>query len=239
MQRSRTAARISESLHHRLNSYALAASAAGVGALALAVSAEAKIIYTPAHKVIGKGQTFKLDLNHDGMVDFGLYIYTCTTLVCTTYRKEFFIYGHDNATYNVIGITGSTADGAGIAAALRKGSKIPGKSSVFEDAVLAGKSSSRYLGNWLPNVKNRYLGLTFYVNGKKHYGWARVSVRTRQHPFTVTGVLSGYAYETIPNKPIIAGKTKGPDVITLQDASLGHLARGAEAIPAWRGKESR
>jgi hypothetical protein len=41
--------------------------------------------------------------------------------------------------------------------------------------------------------------------------------------------LTGYAYETIPNKPIIAGKTKGPDVFTVQPGSLGHLARGASS----------
>jgi hypothetical protein len=46
--------------------------------------------------------------------------------------------------------------------------------------------------------------------------------------------LSGYAYETIPNKAIIAGKTIGRDVITVQPGSLGHLAAGASAIPAWR-----
>jgi hypothetical protein len=35
----------------------------------------------------------------------------------------------------------------------------------------------------------------------------------------------GYAYETIPNKPIVTGQTKGPDVV--EPATLGHLARGA------------
>jgi hypothetical protein len=42
--------------------------------------------------------------------------------------------------------------------------------------------------------------------------------------------------DPIPNKPIFAGRTKGSDVITLP-ASLGHLARGASAIPAWRRSE--
>ena len=50
--------------------------------------------------------------------------------------------------------------------------------------------------------------------------------------------LTGYAYETVPNKAIVAGKTKGPDVVTVQDATLGHLARGASAIPAWRRTNS-
>lgn len=40
-------AELSDSLHHRLNSYALAASAAGVGVLAVAQPADAKIVYTP------------------------------------------------------------------------------------------------------------------------------------------------------------------------------------------------
>jgi len=40
---------LSSSLEHRLNSYALAASAAGVSFLALAQPAEAKIVYTPEH----------------------------------------------------------------------------------------------------------------------------------------------------------------------------------------------
>jgi len=77
--------------------------------------------------------------------------------------------------------------------------------------------------------------LKIAIRGKVHYGWARV--RTHADPWKSRryGTLTGYAYETIPNKPIIAGKTKGPDVITLRPASLGHLARGASAIPAWRG----
>jgi hypothetical protein len=46
--------------------------------------------------------------------------------------------------------------------------------------------------------------------------------------------LTGYAYETISGKGIIAGKTKGPDVTTVLPATLGHLAAGASAIPALR-----
>ena len=43
--------------------------------------------------------------------------------------------------------------------------------------------------------------------------------------FMITATLIGYAYETIPNKSIIAGKTKGADV-TVQHGTLGHLAMG-------------
>jgi hypothetical protein len=66
----RTPANLSESRHQQLNMYALAAGAAGVGVLALVQSVEAKIVYTPAHRVIGPDSKYLLDLNHDGIPDF-------------------------------------------------------------------------------------------------------------------------------------------------------------------------
>ena len=91
-------------------------------------------------------------------------------------------------------------------------------------------------GNGGKGLKNRYLGIKFTINGKFHYGWARISVSVTGHQ--ATSVLSGYAYETIPNKAIIAGETKGPDVVTVQPGSLGHLATGASAVSAWRLKQT-
>src|SRR5271167_4822432 len=76
----RKTAALPESIHHRLNMYALAASAAGAGMLALAQPAEAKIVYTPAHKEIAPNNTVSLDLNHDGKIDFSIHdSFTCTS----------------------------------------------------------------------------------------------------------------------------------------------------------------
>jgi hypothetical protein len=50
--------------------YALAASAASVGVLASAQSAEAKIVYTNAQQHIGVNGNYAVDLNHDGVADF-------------------------------------------------------------------------------------------------------------------------------------------------------------------------
>jgi hypothetical protein len=55
MQRRRRAGQLSAQVHQRLNSYALAASAAGVGMLALAQPAEAKIVYTHTHHTLMNG----------------------------------------------------------------------------------------------------------------------------------------------------------------------------------------
>ena len=66
----RIASNLSESVHHQLNMYALAASAAGVGILALAQPAEAKIVYTSANHTIKQNARYNLDLNHDRKADF-------------------------------------------------------------------------------------------------------------------------------------------------------------------------
>ena len=89
----------------------------------------------------------------------------------------------------------------------------------------SGRGTPTTRGEW-NNVNNRYLGLRFTIDGKAHYGWARLSVKNFKYKFRMTATLMGYAYETIPNKPIIAGKTKGPDVIRVQPATLGDLALG-------------
>jgi hypothetical protein len=95
------------------------------------------------------------------------------------------------------------------------------------------------------NVSGRYLGLRFTIKTQTHYGWARLSVQVSGT--TVTGTLTGYAYETIANKPIIAGRTKGPDdgeptasfsTPTSEPATLGALAMGAPGLAIWRRKET-
>src|SRR5690349_9049545 len=72
--RPRTTANLSESIHRQLQMYALAASAAGVGALALAQPAEAKIIYTHIHKVIGENGYCGIDfMNHRRTFDVAIF----------------------------------------------------------------------------------------------------------------------------------------------------------------------
>jgi hypothetical protein len=59
------------------------------------------------------------------------------------------------------------------------------------------------------------------------FGWARFKVTTqRGHVPFIKATLTGYAYETIPNKPIAAGKTTGPDANTVEPTTLGKLALG-------------
>ncbi len=236
MKQIRTPCKLSESLHQRLNAYALAASAAGVSLLALAQPAEAKIVYTRAHVVISTlgMRSYELDLNHDGVADFSLY---ATYLSGRSYH------------FVELRCKGSTKSNVWgqhrYESALRQGIKIGPKGRFSASGISMAyiinytNRSTKFLGPWANSgkgVKDRYLGLKFLIKGKTHFGWARLNVEVTGQP-AATAILTGYAYETVANKAIIAGKTHGKDDITVEPASLGHLARGASAIPAWRQKE--
>lgn len=71
---ARSTVRLSPVIHKRLSAYAVAAGAAGVGALALTPPSEAEVVYTPPDHVIviNHGHSYNLDLNHDGITDFTL-----------------------------------------------------------------------------------------------------------------------------------------------------------------------
>jgi hypothetical protein len=222
-------ANLSESTLHRLNMYMLAASATGVGMLAAAQPAEARIIYTPAHIRIAQNGTVTIDLNHDGIPDFSVRNY-CN---CTTYAPGGFLEAGVELTNEVWGIQSA---GRWMGAALKKGVRV-GENRAFKPSAgslyMAIVSQQSNVGPWAGR-KDAYLGLQFQVSGKTHYGWARLRVFTQETQPFIRATLIGYAYETIPNKPITTGNTKGPDVITVQSASLGDLAAGASATLARR-----
>jgi hypothetical protein len=238
---SRTAANLSDSVHHQLSMYAFAASAAGMSMYGLAYPAEAKIVYTPATVRISPNSTINLDLNHDGIEDFKLsafYVLQST--------------GHAGTGALVVLPPGKNAvvQAQGSALALPAGFRIgPGGHRfaggfLFMAAMFRTNGSLVTWGPWA-HVKNRYLGLKFQIKGQTHFGWARLS--TKIGFGGATGVLTGYAYETIPNKAIITGKTHGTDEEPALESlktreseppTLGVLAMGAPGLSIWRRKES-
>jgi hypothetical protein len=241
---------------HRLTAYTVAAGTAGVGILALAFPAEAKIIYTPAHHVIGTNSVFKLDLNHDGKADF---IITNVREVFVTSMSTASAVRASGASGNKIAATVQTFSSSERevnASALKRGARIPNARRFFPSALLAGLCTGSFCrgdigtgGNWA-NIGNRYLALKFHIQGKIHYGWARLNVIVpRVAP--IKAILTGYAYETIPNKAIVAGQTKGPDddadgqatpvafrTPLSRHTTLGTLALGSPGLSIWRRRES-
>jgi hypothetical protein len=239
----RKTAKLAESVHQQVNMYALAASAAGVSVLALASPTQAKIVFTPAHIKITPNHKLVLDLNHDGVKDF--------ELVDSGAGSSDFLEMNALRAGNALAQANTDCNPSVGVAALKAGVLI-GKGQTFSHNVYCMAqyigADGGSLGSWAGGVKNRFLGLQFTIKGRKHFGWARLSVS--RAPYTV--MLTGYAYETIPNKPIIAGKTKGSDEIdnsigrpnpaslaapTPEPATLGALAMGAPGLSIWRRKE--
>jgi hypothetical protein len=252
----RKTANLSQSVRKQLNMYAMAASAAGVGILVGAQLVEAKIIYTPADIHINvNGGLVKLDLNHDGITDAlfkATYHHNAKTLIGR-------LTMYDPFTNSLFGFVPVVSRNLVCAAALPKGRRI-GKGTGFQGgadgpmasggyATFAGSSSG---GPWKSSAKRGYLGLRFNIKGKAHYAWVRVERVDSSKRFHYPAVITGYAYETIAGKGIVAGATKDTDESNIQQpdaalstptsdtpqpATLGALALGAHGLSIWRRDE--
>jgi hypothetical protein len=195
--------------------------------------------------VIGIDAHYSIDLNHDGMSDVSI-----RQFAFHSFAVFFNLYA-DPAEGNAIEVG---AQHHSWAAALKSGANI-GYTRPFngktDDVNMAHSVSGKdHLGYWF-QTQPRYLGVEFLIKGKTHFGWARFK---NSSPKGTT--LTGYAYETIPGKSIIAGQTQdaagqwdetgldtgasltSPIPDTPQPASLGMLALGAQGVPLWRRKES-
>jgi hypothetical protein len=237
LNQPRTSARINPKLEKTLAAYMAAAGAAGVSLLS-GQQAEAKIVYTPTNTAVGNTS---IDLNHDGIADFNLTFHEIDKAVVLFVNPlvtgNEVRTGKDGAAAGFFGVPigpagnfVATSDGYGWGVIM---------------AVAGSYTQQYFFGDWA-NAKNRYLELKFVIDGRIHYGWARLTV-----PFYIHGdpvMLTGYAYETTPNTPIIAGHTSGPEKAenlaptdlfapASQSASLGMLARGADGLAIWRREE--
>ena len=262
-QNERPLAALPEGLNSQLRNYADAAkgasradtgwlvtgatvSAVGLGILALPPVATAEVVYTPTNKSVNEQQRrLPIDLNNDGHADASLFV----NGYCASGSGARNCYGSIFAS----GLNGNQAmTNGGFASAARIGKIIghqdkfanfPQMAKCHSDAGINGTSSHTDKGPWL-NVKAHYLGFKFKINGETHYGWARVT--TQGFNCNPSAILTGYAYETVPNRPIVAGiKSDDAAQMTPQGdenaaaqpeiyAELGMLAVGARSLEIWR-----
>lgn len=224
---------LNERLDRKLLSYTVAASAAGVALMALSSAGQAEIVYTAANQSIPPGGTVNLDLNHDGITDFTIRAnFASCAFIENCWIQSLKV---DPASQN--GVLGLSRFARGLVPLSRVG---PGENSVraslYMDYCKATLTSWRYSGSFFQGAN--YLGLVFSINGETHYGWARfkVDVKWRCNAHIV---MTGYAYETVPNEPIRAGETANHKVSAIErsQAGLGALALGSPGVEAWRRDE--
>lgn len=235
----RETAKLSKSLHGQLDMYGLAAAATTISIAALSSSAQAEVVFTPAHQEIYNPVT--IDLNHDGIPDFRL-----------VERNFFFdsagIVALSNGSNRIMSSGGTRGFVTNLLAGYRVGpnsakfrpggtsSQEPGRGKLMLDCQ-ATSVSGVCVGPW-DKTQNAYIGFQFLIEGETHYGWARLKVDVKVPDFAF--YLTGYAYETIANKPIITGQASGTDDASSEKsgkssaANLGMLSAGASALSMWR-----
>jgi hypothetical protein len=207
---------LDEVLERRMLLYALAAGATLAGASA----AQAKVVFTPSHAVLRKTRneaSIQIDLSNDGVYDFSI--------------TSFFI--PYSSTYGVDALGKQPSDlivtypSGGLAKALKRGNSV-GRGPHFMN--FASMGSIPFGDGYFPGTTDRFLGVKFRIDGQVHYGW----IGFRSFTKNLTATFGGWAYETDPNTPIIAGDTGRGDsdssALQAGPTSLELLAAGHVAI---------
>jgi len=247
--RSRAVVQLGPEIERRLRSYTMAAKASAVGVagflMLASMPSEAEVVYTPAYKTLGRGYNcaspaeLDLDLNNDGQTDFILAIRFCRNYSGSRQSIYAGVYAFGAASSNQVMQTNQLEYQAAlpVGAPIGSGGKFANSRSM---AICETASSRQASGGPWENVTNRYLGLKFQIDGETHYGWARLNVTSGCY-YTLT--LTGYAYDTVANRPIVAGtipyvnNSSDAEAPQMQPATLGALAAGSQAQSMWRGSK--
>jgi hypothetical protein len=247
----------SNNLNRQIGLYSLAAAVAGVSMLALAEPAAGEVVVTKKTIPIPTAplgtHPVLISMANNGVDNFSFDLDSFT--LSSRIGRQLEVWGF-NPPDGVLAVTPFD----GTALALPRGAKIGPSATVFyKYGALIERTRSYGSGRvshgyWGGNPKDHYLGVRFAINGKTHYGWIRLTVTSnvKLNRPTLSATITGYAYETVPNKPILAG-TAGiaaaaaekptADVQTPENyrnqsgPSLGMLAAGAEGLAVWRREE--
>jgi hypothetical protein len=190
------------------------------------ITGNAKIIYTdvsPDSAILSTTDSFNLDLNNDGITDF---VFKRTTYGGECGGDDLFGYGYRyyiNLSVvpangkNEVMTNGDYALALDSATAIIADSIWTTVSQTLINGMVSALGRCNGLpaypsGNWI-SVSERYLGLKFIKDNNTYYGWARLSssyARKLPGVFIIGGhlTLKDYAYNSIPNQPILAGQTK-------------------------------
>lgn len=270
VSQKREPARLADKLDARLLTYAVAATAAGVGVMT-ATQAEAEVVAHPANiSVPYNGGLVQFDINGDGQMDFGLSWgadkgpkHRVRRQTCSSNCPPGFSSGMKVIPAQAANEIWQTGKKAGFfeegsvycAAALGPGRRVGPSAAfkgsgtramywIYENPISGGVETACA---WKFD-SSRYLGVKFVdAEGSLHYAWVRVSLA---YSTSATVTITGYAYETVPNKLITTGVTQGAaddaNMVVPENtfepssplpARLGFLALGAPGLAAWRRPE--
>jgi hypothetical protein len=208
--RTRKPSKLPQPLHRHLNSYASAASAAGVALLACSLPAGATPVCKNLAVTLTGTETYSLNPGGQQFAPFNI-AQTFDNLSSLTFAfwNRGFLTPNSARAAELLGTQGlpaALASGASIGPGGRFGK---GKSygMLFSFGPLNGGTKKHHQGNFQFGQTN-YFGFRFSISGEDHYGWVRLKV-TFGNGFDGTATLihiRGSGYETTPNTAIHAGQ---------------------------------
>ena len=204
--KNRAVIRLSASVEKKLIGYVAAASAAGAWMLACSAPAEARVVSTLSWTQISPRTKVSLDLNNDGVADFQLSNIIYSTSVHGFQFGSLKVLPQNQP--NLVWGTGTSASALGSGVTVGPNKKFKFGHAFMGKARYYCYSGCSYhsTGQWTEATR-LYLGFKFSVHGEIHYGWARLNVAATNGG--MFAAVTKYAYETVPNKPIVTGEGGG------------------------------
>jgi len=250
--KSRKASHLSTLLDRRLAVYALAAgAAAGASTMATAQATEDHlahvalpsipldntIVYTPANirLYIGVGgfggpPPINIDLNSDGVTDL------------TINQREYGFFSPSSSSWKAVDswFAPGGAVKRPVAAETEIGPNLPfqGEGLMAHSGFVLHDDHYKVACYGPFANTSGYWGVRFSISGETHYAWIRMSLSCGR--YVLSGTISGYAYQTLPDQPIGAGQMQSRSGEKNQakdddDAgTLGALSLGSAGLPFWR-----
>lgn len=204
-------------------------SAVIIATMLFSASANAQIIYTdvnPDSTITCLGvsciKSYNIDLNNDGISDYSISSIRNGN-ICqhggAVYRSQVSV-----SAFNANAVVAVTSTTYPLAMSFNNviSSGLSLSTSGFVFSKYWGNCGTGALNLW-PNSVDCYLGLKLIVGTNTYYGWARMQVVFGSQP---TFTIKDYAYNSIPNQPILAGETSctTPTVGLTQSGSLSFCA---------------
>ncbi len=230
LHKSARAKSLSSSLNQRLNSYALAAGAAGVTILAGSHPMEAKVINEFINFPLTGNQTYDFNPAKESTTPF-YFVGTFINRTNDFWNRAFFQPNSAGASAVVSagGYVQELASGALIGPSQNwgKGAK---SGVLFTYGPYGGGTKDHHRGDF---GQPGFIGFRFTIAGKQHYGWVRLKFSVQNGPdgtkVTTTQIVN-CAFETIPGQSIRAGQTNDAEGA----GSLGALALGSQGFSSGR-----
>lgn len=241
-------------LNRQIGQYSLTAAVAGVSMLALAQPAAGEVVITKKTIPVPDSSNhvpLMISIANNGTDNFDFFL--DTTAIKGGSFTAFGITDRDE----VLASCSFYCKALALPRGAVIGPKTPPYKFFTQSALIEGSESTNgnrsLRGDWGGDPTDRYLAISFPIDGETHYGWVRLTVTTNpklgEPPISAT--ITAYAYETVAGKAILAGTAQtssaeaqlpeniGPAKIQNQSGpSLGMLAMGADGVGLWRSEEA-